>query len=237
MFDLDDCFPHSSNKCPKCHVCSLSGPWVHVDSTSSCVWLSRLFTTLVDQVSKLVHPRFLVPAVVLFTSMFAASKVFTMPIVQPVSWSAHLQSMLVSLCQLLWLSMSNIGQGCLECSFGSATLWRHQNHSHTDKFATFEWPPFSWLHSNDSLQAAIMPSMLTDYGVDWDQLACLVRALNWGPLQAYYILPHSKWLRSTPNGLQSTPQPLHKMIHITHYTDLLWLRLSCPNPLLVFALK
>ena len=171
--------------------------------------------------SKLVHPRFLVPGVVLFTSMFATSEVFTTPIAQPVSWSAHLQSTLVSLHQLLRLSTSNIGQVCLECSFVLATLRHHRNHSHTYKFTTFEWPLLSWSHANDSLQHAVVPSMLTDYGVDWDQLSCLVRVLNWGPLQAYYILPQSKWLRSTPNALRSTPQPLHKMLHKTHYTDLL----------------
>ena len=153
------------------------------------------------------------------------------------SWSAHLQSMLVSLHQLLRLTASNIALVCPECSFGLATLRHHRNHSHIYKFATFEWPLLSWPHANDSLQPAVMPIMLTDYGVDWDQLAYLVRALDWGPLQAYYILPYFKWLWSTPNGLRSTPQPLHKMLHKTHYTDLLWLGLSCLNPLPVFALK
>ena len=137
------------------------------------------------------------------------------------SWSAHLQSTLVSLRKLLHLTASNIAQVCPECSFGLATLRHHRNHSHTYKFATFEWPLLSWSHTNDSLQPAVVPSMLMDYGADWDQLSCLVRALDWGPLQACYILPHSKWLRSTPNGLRSTPQPLHKILHRTHYTDLL----------------
>ena len=153
------------------------------------------------------------------------------------SWSAHLQSTLLSLRQLLHVTASNISQVCRECSFGLATLRHHWNHLHTYKFATFEWPLLSWPHANDSLQPMVVPNMLTDYGVDWGQLACLVRALDWCPLQACYILPHSKWLWFTPNGLRSTPQPLHKMLHKTHYTDLLWLALSFPNPLPVFALK
>jgi hypothetical protein len=54
--------------------------------------------------------------------------------------------------------------------------------------------------------------MLTDYGTDWDQLSCLVRALDWGQLQACYILPHSKWFAvNSPTTSQDAPQnSLHR---------------------------